>query len=88
MCVLIKLLNYIKTKKNDSTERYCADLAAVLVAEPREQRQTATRLRLAAHQRLGESDEERYSQGKGNRRADGCRRADVGRWIGRRDTSS
>ncbi len=64
------------------------DLAVALVAEPGKHRQTATRLRYSAHQRLGEPDEERYAYSKGNWRADGCGRADVGGGIGRRDTSS
>ncbi len=67
---------------------YDLDKAAGLVAGVGEHRLTATRLESAAHHRLGESDEERYSQGDRNRRADGCGRANVGRGIGRRDTGS
>ena len=81
-------LNYIETQENGSTARYRADLAAALVAGPGEHRQTATRLASVGHQRLGEPDEERYSHGKRNRRADGCGRADVGGGVGRRDTGS
>ncbi len=80
-------LNYIETQENGSTARYRADIiVAALVAGPGEYRQTATRLGLAAHQRLGKPDVERYSQGDRNRRADGCGRADVGGGIGRRNT--
>jgi len=64
------------------------DIAAALVAGLGEHRQTATRLKSATHQRLGESDEERYSHGKRNRCADSCGRADVGGGIGRRDTGA
>jgi len=42
----------------------------------------------SATQRLGETDEERYSQGQRNWRTDGCGRADIGGGIGRRDTRS
>ena len=80
------LLNYIETQENGSTAHYRADLATALVAGLGSHRQTATRLGLAAHQRLGKPDVERYSQGDRNRRADGCGRAYVGGGISRRDT--
>jgi hypothetical protein len=54
----------------------------------REGRQTATRLGLAAADRLGKPEEERYSHANRNGCTDSCGGTDVGGGIGRRNAGS